>query len=1613
MPPVAAEATALGIDSRGGWEGPDRRTGAGSPGMAARLGHLTTGSTCNGPVYDGLTSPDFIRLSRSSTTRGAAEGPPVRGRGGRSKCILFGVHQSVELQVVARRLSACAQGGAAILSSIMRGPKSKGTKFEQYPRIYMELESKEPKTVNYVLDEWKRQLQPYNWRVITEEVRSSEVIPKKGEGPRRVRSKIPDFFSENPFSPLTESPKKLQRGKFLPIDFDASIALMSVNINGVGGGRVAVLGNLARDRRVDVVAVQEHHLVDVTRITEVSGYRWFLFPARRNNSGHGHHFGGSGFLVKDSMIPFMMAEPKGNDRVAMIWFKAPGRKKPLAIGSVYAPQVKDLQEREAFFGEVARATRLSVRKGHDVALMGDFNSPMGFHPRLGSLPGAEGGCEDFVKVLESCSLFSAWVVANKDEPSPPTCTNHQGGPENTLDHILVTEGARGLVEEAEVLERCLLDSDHNPILARLSGFGARPDQPAYKTWNTQRLEEEEVQVAYYWAVEKALKELTMGKLPRPRRLRAATGAREGHREDEASATSEELFGLLLEAMEKANREVLGEKRIKKGSSARWFNRDVRAAIDARRDAYSRFKDAKKEASEGNCCKCMFPLSRCCSCLCSCSPSECSRRSVQAAEEHLKRTRAAAKAVVRKAKRKCEEGLIEELEEGTEKEFWRKVKWLNKHAATPPIAIMDDAGELKSSPEGVAEGFAQWYEKLGKGAEGEFDEEWKELVEERVARYPEEAITDEEKEVTKKLDRDFERCEIEAVCKAMKTTAAGSDKVTGLMAKVASGFCSALVSYGEDHPGAITPLFVEVVQAIGNKALKEGVFPKQGKGGRIFSIFKDGDRSDRGNYRGITLLSVIGKIITRAIANRIQGEAESRGWLPDNQGGFRPGRRTEDNALILLRALERRRQRGNGYVFFLDVTKAYDTVWRKGLLFKLHALGIRGSMYKLLANLYSGTTSTVVGGPGVESREFEIEEGVRQGDPLSCVLFNLFFSDIMEAINGATCRGMQVGKVKECKGLLFADDLVCLATSKRGMANVLKAIDGHSRKWRWTANVKKSMLMTVKAKARSDRALHDGRIMLKLHGQEVADCSHYKYLGIMVQDDLNWDKHIRRICDKARGRAGQWWTWLGKHRLRRVTKLKLYSMLVRPIMEYASAVWDADTKQAKLLEAVQNDCLRQSLPCAKSVPVVFIRADLGMASLAMRRKKLMLRYWFQMHSQANKERLAFQAFTWNLKCVQCRKCGCGPELRCRKAIKCSDCKCKRRLRRTLALDEFEELGMDQERYKSLLSPTSLSSVSHSGSDEEEERPSAYDVKCMFMQELDEKASERCLEEAKEACRKLSHPYGAGIPITEYALRYKADGWGIEGWLAGSSVGALLKFRARAGRLLTGSKWVAGQVSLQVGDPCPMCGDQSIGAEAQKHFLVRCPSRELVAERERLLAAGPFMRHFSPKDEEEEFYFALLWDTFAPRYHGGCQFGGRDAHEMQDAIQGYLMRCWEIRRRYLAGEGAESTGGVVTEPEAHVAPGVQDASPSRHSGDVTQRQGSGFHWGSLPSRQAARSTSGADQPANSANPQPTAIPFSPGAPTPPDVFGSTPSRSGDSAPDPLVPPGIAAHGTSANA
>ena len=96
-------------------------------------------------------------------------------------------------------------------------------------------------------------------------------------------------------------------------------------------------------------------------------------------------------------------------------------------------------------------------------------------------------------------------------------------------------------------------------------------------------------------------------------------------------------------------------------------------------------------------------------------------------------------------------------------------------------------------------------------------------------------------------------------------------------------------------------------------------------GVIFPLYKEGDNRDPLNYRGITLLSIVGKVDNRVLTDRLVRFAERQGGIVEEQGGFRPERGTEDQLFILTEILRGRGSHRTTYTAFIDVKKAYDTV----------------------------------------------------------------------------------------------------------------------------------------------------------------------------------------------------------------------------------------------------------------------------------------------------------------------------------------------------------------------------------------------------------------------------------------------------------------------------------------------------------------------------------------------------------------------------------------------------------------------------------------------------------------------------------------------------------------
>ena len=193
--------------------------------------------------------------------------------------------------------------------------------------------------------------------------------------------------------------------------------------------------------------------------------------------------------------------------------------------------------------------------------------------------------------------------------------------------------------------------------------------------------------------------------------------------------------------------------------------------------------------------------------------------------------------------------------------------------------------------------------------------------------------------------------------------------------------------------------IKLITKLFNTILKLGIFPQNWNYGLIRLIYKGNDIYDPDNYRGITLNSCLGKLLCTILYNHLAPILEKEKVYCREQGGFRRNHRTTDHIFILKTIIEKyTRQNKMLYTCFVDFKKAFDSVWRDALLNKIHKIGINGQFLQILKSIYSTTTNSLIYHEFL-SPKFIINVGVKQGDPLSTILFNLYINDLPNIFEG--------------------------------------------------------------------------------------------------------------------------------------------------------------------------------------------------------------------------------------------------------------------------------------------------------------------------------------------------------------------------------------------------------------------------------------------------------------------------------------------------------------------------------------------------------------------------------------------------------------------------------------
>ena len=186
-------------------------------------------------------------------------------------------------------------------------------------------------------------------------------------------------------------------------------------------------------------------------------------------------------------------------------------------------------------------------------------------------------------------------------------------------------------------------------------------------------------------------------------------------------------------------------------------------------------------------------------------------------------------------------------------------------------------------------------------------------------------------------------------------------------------------------------------AICNKSFAEADIPQMWRHGIIIPLLKHGKpASELESYRPICLTSCIVKLLERMISNRLYTMAERKGWLNNQQAGFRKYRSTEDQIIKLIQNIsdgfQQKPRALRTVMVLLDYSKAYDRTWKERLLSKIHDLGTPRPITRWMAAFLRTRTAEVVIN-GTKSNQTRMKQGLPQGSVLSPLLFLLFINDI--------------------------------------------------------------------------------------------------------------------------------------------------------------------------------------------------------------------------------------------------------------------------------------------------------------------------------------------------------------------------------------------------------------------------------------------------------------------------------------------------------------------------------------------------------------------------------------------------------------------------------------------
>lgn len=356
-------------------------------------------------------------------------------------------------------------------------------------------------------------------------------------------------------------------------------------------------------------------------------------------------------------------------------------------------------------------------------------------------------------------------------------------------------------------------------------------------------------------------------------------------------------------------------------------------------------------------------------------------------------------------------------------------------------------------------------------------------------------------------------------------------------------------------------------------LQTGNIPHDMKSAKIIALLKPGRPNDQPkSYRPIALLSMLYKLLERLLYNRISHTILQ--YIPVEQAGFRPNRSCVDQVLSLTTFIEasfQKKQKTSAV--FIDLTAAYDTVWRHGIIYKLLQVVPCLKIGNLLNSMLSNRSFQVVMGNKI-SPPRKLNNGLPQGSVLAPLLFSLYIADIPETTS---------------RKFGYADDWA-LAVSHKDLditesilTRDLSLIGTYFRKWKLQPNAAKTEVTTFHLNNR----LANKELQIQFEGRMLQHNRNPKFLGVILDRTLSFKHHLSGTAAKINTRNNILQKLCGTTWGSSAITLRISALgLVYPVAEYCAAVW-INSAHTRLVDVQLNQTMRIITGTLKNTPTFWL------------------------------------------------------------------------------------------------------------------------------------------------------------------------------------------------------------------------------------------------------------------------------------------------------------------------------------------------------------------------------------------------------------------------------------------